>query len=158
MMLYRYDIVLVSFPFTDGPAAKPRPALVVATSERYVDALLAFISSRVSGAPGRDELDIPADHPDFAATGLKVTSRLRLSRRRPCPPPLCGAGSPPCPVPWMLQGTGTQFPSCSPGTRANSSVLLVTSVARWLRAWAAIKVSSEPIGVPRRSSSVRNSP
>jgi mRNA interferase MazF len=79
-MLHRYDIVLVAFPFTDGPAAKPRPALVVATSERYGDALLAFISSRVSGPPGRDELDIPAVLPDFAATGLKVTSRLRLSR------------------------------------------------------------------------------
>ena len=26
-MLSRYDIVLVAFPFTDGPVAKPRPAL-----------------------------------------------------------------------------------------------------------------------------------
>jgi len=25
-MLKRYEIVLVAFPFTDGPAAKPRPA------------------------------------------------------------------------------------------------------------------------------------
>ena len=30
--------------------------------------------------PGRDELDIPADHPGFSETGLKVSSRLRLSR------------------------------------------------------------------------------
>ena len=58
-MLQRYAIVLVAFPFTDGPAAKPRPAL---------------------GSPGRDELDLSTEHPDFAATGLKVTSRLRLSR------------------------------------------------------------------------------
>ena len=44
-MLSRYDIVLVAFPFTDGPAAKPRPALVITTSERHGDVLLAFISS-----------------------------------------------------------------------------------------------------------------
>jgi hypothetical protein len=30
-MLSRYDIVLVAFPFTDGPVAKPRPALVITT-------------------------------------------------------------------------------------------------------------------------------
>jgi len=46
---------------------------------------------------------------------------------------------------------GTQFSTRRPGTWANSRVLLVTSVACWLRAWAAIMVSSEPIGVPRRS-------
>ena len=79
-MLQRYEIVLVAFPFTDGPATKPRPALVITTSERHGDVLLAFISSNVSGPAGGDELDIPADHPDFAATGLKVSSRLRLSR------------------------------------------------------------------------------
>lgn len=79
-MLSRYDIVLVAFPFTDVPAAKPRPALVITTSERHGDVLLAFISSNVSGPPGRDELDIPADHPDFSDTGLKVSSRIRLSR------------------------------------------------------------------------------
>ena len=79
-MLSRYDIVLVAFPFTDGPAAKPRPALVITTSERHGDVLLAFISSNVSGPPGHDELDIPADHPGFLGTGLKVSSRLQLSR------------------------------------------------------------------------------
>ena len=79
-MLSRYDIVLVAFPFTDGPAVKPRPALVITTSERHQDVLLAFISSNVSGPTARDELDIPADHPGFSDTGLKVSSRLRLSR------------------------------------------------------------------------------
>ena len=38
-MLQRYAIVLVAFPFTDGPSAKPRPALVITTSERYGDVL-----------------------------------------------------------------------------------------------------------------------
>ena len=81
-MLSRYDIVPVAFPFTDGPAVKPRPALVITTNDRHQDVLLAFISSNVSGpiALARDELDIPADHPGFSDTGLKVSSRLRLSR------------------------------------------------------------------------------
>ena len=79
-MLSRYDIVLVAFPFTDGPAAKPRPALVITTSDRHGDVLLAFISSNISGPTATDELDIPAEQPGFSDTGLKVSSRLRLSR------------------------------------------------------------------------------
>ncbi len=57
-----------------------RPALVITTSERHGDVLLAFISSNISGPIARDELDIPAEHPGFLDTGLKVSSRLRLSR------------------------------------------------------------------------------
>ena len=41
-----------------------------------------------------------------------------------------------------------QLATPKPGTRENSLVLLVTSVASRLRAWAAIKVSSAPIGFP----------
>ena len=79
-MLARFDIVLVAFPFTDGPNVKPRPAMVICLSERHQDVLLAFISSRVAGLANRDELDIPADHPQFSQSGLKVSSRCRLSR------------------------------------------------------------------------------
>lgn len=79
-MLARFDIVLVAFPFTDGPNVKPRPAMVICLSERHQDVLLAFISSRVAGLANRDELDIPADHPQFNQSGLKVSSRCRLSR------------------------------------------------------------------------------
>ena len=49
-MLARFDIVLVAFPFTDGPNVKPRPALVICQSERHQDVLLAFISAKISGA------------------------------------------------------------------------------------------------------------
>ena len=57
-MLSRHDIVLVAFPFTDGPAAKPRPALVITTSERHGDVLLALqtesqqVLQRVIGGQG----------------------------------------------------------------------------------------------------------
>jgi mRNA interferase MazF len=79
-MLQRYDIVLVPFPFTDGSQAKPRPAMVVALGERHGDVLLAFISSQVRGLASSDELEIPAGIPDFEQSGLKVSSRLRLTR------------------------------------------------------------------------------
>ena len=79
-MLARFDIVLVAFPFTDGPNVKPRPAMVICLSERHQDVLLAFISSQVAGVASRDELDIPAEHPQFSLSGLKVSSRCRLSR------------------------------------------------------------------------------
>jgi hypothetical protein len=49
-MLARFDIVLVAFPFTNVPNVKPRPALVICQSERHQDVLLAFISSKISGA------------------------------------------------------------------------------------------------------------
>ena len=87
-MLARFDIVLVAFPFTDGPNVKPRPALVIYLSERHQDVLLAFISSKVSGAANSDELDLPADHPQFQQSGLKVSSRCRLSRMTTLAAPL----------------------------------------------------------------------
>jgi mRNA interferase MazF len=80
-MLARFDIVLVAFPFSDGPNVKPRPAMVICLSGRHQDVLLAFIiSSKVAGAANGDDLDIPAEHPQFTQSGLKVPSRCRLSR------------------------------------------------------------------------------
>ncbi|MFN9659343.1 MAG: hypothetical protein ACK6BC_03050 [Cyanobacteriota bacterium] len=65
----------MAFPFTDGPNVKPRPALVICLSECHQDVLLAFISSKVFGAANSDELDLPADHPQFQQSGLKMSSR-----------------------------------------------------------------------------------
>jgi hypothetical protein len=58
---------VTAFFFTDGPNVKPRPAMVIC-------------SSKVAEAAHRDELDIPADYPQFNQSGLKVSSRCRLSR------------------------------------------------------------------------------
>ena len=75
------DIVLVRFPQTDLEAGKLRPALVVAKAPgRYSDLLLAMISSRTHQAvPGFDDI-IDASAPDYATTGLKVPSVIRLAR------------------------------------------------------------------------------
>ncbi len=87
-MLARFDIVLVTFPFTDGPNVKPRPAMVICQSERHQDVLLAFITSKIAGEVNSDEFDIPADHPQFQQSGLKVSSRCRLSRMTTLATPL----------------------------------------------------------------------
>ena len=75
------DIVLIRFPRTDLQAGKLRPALVVAVAPgRHADLLLALISSRTHQAvPQFDEIIDPSDA-DYAVTGLKAQSVVRLAR------------------------------------------------------------------------------
>jgi mRNA interferase MazF len=75
------DVVLIRFPQTDLQAGKLRPALVLALAPgRHADALLVMITSRSYQAiPGFDEV-IETTDADFAASGLKVRSVIRLSR------------------------------------------------------------------------------
>ncbi len=75
------DIVLIRFPQTDLKEGKLRPALVVAVAPgRHTDLLLALITSRIYQAvPKFDEIiDLPDS--DYATTGLKVRSVVRLAR------------------------------------------------------------------------------
>ena len=71
-------IVLIPFPFTDLTSAKLRPALVLIESEN--DCVVAFISSRVPTEPSSTEVLIREDHKEFAGTGLKRSSVLRLDK------------------------------------------------------------------------------
>ncbi len=75
------DIVLIRFPQTDLSVGKLRPALVIAVAPgRHSDLLLALITSRTYQAvPRFDEIVDPSDS-DYAATGLKVRSVVRLAR------------------------------------------------------------------------------
>ena len=75
------DIVLVRFPQTDLQTGKLRPALIIAIAPgHHSDVLLALITSRVYQAtPDLDEILEPTDR-DFAESGLKVRSVVRLSR------------------------------------------------------------------------------
>ena len=75
------DLVLVPFPQADAQAGKLRPALVLAIAPgRHKDILLAMITSRdYQVVPGYDEILDPADA-DFANTGLKARSVVRITR------------------------------------------------------------------------------
>ena len=74
-------IALTPFPLTDLSGSKLRPALMLRqASVRFDDWLVCMVSSRLHQAEsGFDEWINPTDA-DFAATGLKVPSILRLSR------------------------------------------------------------------------------
>jgi mRNA interferase MazF len=77
----RYRIVLVPFPFDDLSGTKVRPAVCLTDAvgaHRHV--VLAFITSTVP--PKLEPTDIMLDSvaADFAATGLRVRSALRLHR------------------------------------------------------------------------------
>lgn len=77
--LRRDDVVLVTFPFTDLGGQKLRPALIVGRPLGD-DIVLAFITSRVGPSVPKAERTIAPRDREFAATGLKVASRVRLNR------------------------------------------------------------------------------
>ncbi len=77
--LRRDDVVLVSFPFTDLSGQKLRPALIVGRPLGD-DIVLAFITSRGGEAAPKTEHVIAPGDAEFATTGLKVASRVRLNK------------------------------------------------------------------------------
>jgi mRNA interferase MazF len=73
----KWDIVLVSFPFTDLTTAKKRPALVVSPdgyNKSGQDVVIAFLTSRMDVSPR------PGDHPIrfWKQSGLLKASLLRM--------------------------------------------------------------------------------
>ena len=74
------QIVLTPFPYTDLSGAKLRPVLMLRQASRFGDWLVCMVSSKLDQADvSFDEVLTSADA-DFAASGLKVPSVLRLSR------------------------------------------------------------------------------
>ena len=79
--LQRGDVVLVTFPFTDLSGSKKRPAVVLQTeTAQSIDTILAFISSVISKPIGKAEIVLTPTQRDFATTGLKVPSIIRLDK------------------------------------------------------------------------------
>jgi mRNA interferase MazF len=75
------QLVLTPFPTTDLSAAKLRPVLLLCkASTRFDDWLVCMVSSQIHQAePELDEFIRNSDE-DFSATGLKVSSIVRVSR------------------------------------------------------------------------------
>ncbi|MFA6022270.1 MAG: type II toxin-antitoxin system PemK/MazF family toxin [Rhodospirillales bacterium] len=75
------QIVLVPFPYADLSGAKLRPVLLLCkTSSRFDDWLVCMVSSQLQQAEADfDELVSPSDS-DFATSGLKAASVVRISR------------------------------------------------------------------------------
>ncbi|MBF2085400.1 type II toxin-antitoxin system PemK/MazF family toxin [Thermoleptolyngbya sp. C42_A2020_037] len=80
MSLSKGDIVLVPFPFTDLSQTKLRPAVVLWADPQGQDITVCFISSQNLERTTPDELLLETSDPEFAQTGLKVTSKIRVTR------------------------------------------------------------------------------
>ena len=74
-------IVLVPFPFDNLSSAKVRPAVCLTDEiHAYGHIVLAFITSKVSLTLSATDFVIDSTDADFAMTGLKTSSTIRLHR------------------------------------------------------------------------------
>ncbi len=74
-------LVLVPFPFDDLSGTKVRPGLCLTDPiGPFRHIVIAFLTSQLVTPLLATDLVLDATHPDFPATGLRVTSTLRLHR------------------------------------------------------------------------------
>ena len=78
--LARGDVVLTQFPYTDLSGAAVRPALVISARLIGQDLILAGISSVIRGSAVPTDVVVDTTHAEFARTGLRVPSVLRLHK------------------------------------------------------------------------------
>ena len=77
----KYKVVIVPFPFDDLSGQKARPAVCLTDEiQPYGHVVLAFITSQLSTNPSVTDFVIDSQDADFALTGLKVSSTVRLHR------------------------------------------------------------------------------
>ena len=78
----KWDVVLLSFPFTDLSATKVRPAVVVSPdtyNSTSQDAVVILITTNTTRSSAFDLL-IAKSHPEFLQTGLRYDSAIRIDK------------------------------------------------------------------------------
>ncbi len=79
--MLQYKVVLVPFPFDDLSSSKVRPAVCLTNAVgTHNHIVLAFITSRIPDKLLPTDFLIETNDDDFASTGLRVSSTLRLHR------------------------------------------------------------------------------
>jgi len=77
----KFKIVLVNFPFDDLLNFKLRPAICLTDSiSEHKHIILAFITSNVNNATEITDFVIDKSDSEFAMTGLKVSSVVKIHR------------------------------------------------------------------------------
>ena len=81
-LVNKWDVVLLSFPFTDLSATKVRPAVVVSPdtyNQTSQDAVVILITTNTAR---RSAFDLPLEksHPEFLQTGLRYDSAIRIDK------------------------------------------------------------------------------
>lgn len=80
-MAIKGKVVLIPFPFDDLSTSKVRPAVCLTNSiGPYGHVILAFITSRTPDELLETDVVLDSERPGYSATGLKVSSVLRLHR------------------------------------------------------------------------------
>lgn len=75
------DVILVPFPFADLTGMKLRPAVVVSADPQQPELIIAFITSVTTNrSPRGADLELLCEDAEFAGTGLKVSSLVRLDK------------------------------------------------------------------------------
>ncbi|MDJ0800112.1 MAG: type II toxin-antitoxin system PemK/MazF family toxin [Calothrix sp. MO_167.B12] len=80
MSLSKGDIVLTQFPFTDLSQTKLRPAVILWVDSAKNEITLCFISSQNVNNLTSEEFAILDSDEDFATTGLRISSKVRVTR------------------------------------------------------------------------------
>lgn len=78
----KWDVVLLSYPFTDAAASKVRPAVVIspdAENESTQDAMFILITSNTNRQSKYDFI-IEDSHSEFKTTGLIRSSAVRINK------------------------------------------------------------------------------
>jgi len=78
--LQKGDIVLALFPFSDFSQTKLRPAVVLWSSLTNQDVTICFITSQDTADVFSDEILLQPSDPEFIDTGLKVVSKIRVTK------------------------------------------------------------------------------